>query len=317
LFDNLQGMADSALARGLWDEAAGLYRRAIDRYGNSSEEPIVADCLRGIAKADIAQGRFVEAEKAANRALAIDEDYWGGGCAQVGESYFLMAEAVRYQGALGRAEYFYLEALTVRRAHLGEDHIDVVWVRARIGLLGLIHGLYPDLDVILRHCYEAFCSRPPTSEFVEFLDLPTMLRMLVLQRRQGEADDLYRHSMQKLELLLGHNNVESANLARSYSHIQREVLGSAVGLTTWHKQVVAPTIVNEENFERKAQEFIAGGQYAKAESVYLLHLRIARERHGEVSSEVRHILLDYASLLRRLEREAEADAIDRTVTKNF
>src|SRR3984885_7194228 len=102
-------MADSALSRGLWDEAIGLYRRAIDRYGNSSEEPIVADCLRGIAKADIALGHFVEAEKSANRALAIDEDYWGGGCAQVGGSYFLMGEAARYHGALGRADFFYLE----------------------------------------------------------------------------------------------------------------------------------------------------------------------------------------------------------------
>jgi len=116
-------MADSALARGLWDEAAGLYQRAIERYGNSSDEPIVADCLRGLARANIARGRFVEAEKAANRGLAIDEDYWGGGCSQVGESYYLMAEAARYQGALGRAEFFYLEALTVSKLDVHQDEI--------------------------------------------------------------------------------------------------------------------------------------------------------------------------------------------------
>lgn len=317
MHDALQGMADSALARGLWDEAAGLYQRAIDRYGNSSDEPIVADCLRGLARADIARGRFVEAERAANRALAIDEDYWGGGCSQVGESYFLMAEAARYQGALGRAEFFYLEALTVRRAHLGEEHIDVVWIRARIGLLGLIHGLYPDLDVILRSCYEAYCVQPPTSEFIEFLDLPPTLRMLVSQKRQGEADDLYRSALTTLEHLLGRNNIESANLSRSYSHIHREVLGPAASLTTWHKQVMAAPVVTEENFTRKADEYIANGQYAKAESVYLLHLRLARERYGELSPEVRHILLDYVTLLRRLEREGEAAAIERTVAKNF
>ncbi|MBS1996479.1 MAG: tetratricopeptide repeat protein [Cyanobacteria bacterium SZAS LIN-2] len=317
MFDNLQGMADSALARGLWDEAAGLYQRCIERYGNSSDEPIVADCLRGIARADIARGRFAEAERAANRALAIDEDYWGGGCSQVGESYFIMGEAARYQGALGRAEFFYLESLTVKRAHLGEEHIDVVWVRARIGLLGLIHGLYPDLDVILRSCYETFRVRPPTAEFIEFLDLPSTLRMLVSQRRQGEADDLYRTAQAALEQLFGRNNVESSNLARSYSHIQREILGSAASLTSWHKQVTVAAVVNEENFERRAQEFIANGHYSKAESVYLLHLRLARERHGEVSAEVRHVLVNYATLLRRLERDAEAAAIEKTVAKNF
>jgi len=310
-------MADSALARGLWDEADGLYQRAIQRYGNSSEEPIVAECLRGLARAHHARGRFFEAEKVANRALAIDEDYWGGGCAQVGECYFLMGEAARYQGALGRAEFFYLEALTVRRAHLGEEHIDVAWVRARIGLLGLIHGLYPDMDQVLLHCYDAFCKRPPTAEFVEFLDLPATLRMLVEQRRQGEADDLYRHSMQALERLLGYGNIESANLSRSYSHIQREILGNSVGLATWHKKVVTTGILNEENFERQAREFIASGQYARAESVYLLQLRLARERYGEISSQVRHILLDYVTLLRRLERTGEAEAIERAVLKNF
>lgn len=295
----------------------GLYRRAIERHGNSSDEPVVAECLRGIAKANIAQGRFVEAEKAANRALAIDEDFWGGGCAQVGESYFLMGEAARYHGALGRAEYFYLEALNVRRAHLGEEHIDVAWVQARIALLGLIHGLYPDLDDILSHCYESFCRRPPTGEFIAFLDIPPMLRMLVVSKRQAEADDLYRHTMEKLGTLLGRSNLESANLARSYSAIQTEVLGSAAGLTAWHKQVVTTGIVNEENFDRRAQEFIANGQFAKAESVYLLHLRLARERHGEVSNEVRHILLGYSTLLRRLDRQDEANAIERTVMKNF
>ncbi|MBU6451174.1 MAG: tetratricopeptide repeat protein [Cyanobacteria bacterium REEB67] len=317
MIDNLQAMADSALARGLYDEAAGLYRRAIERYGNSSDEPVVADCLRGTARADLGRGRFVEAERAANRALAIDEDYWGGGCAQVGESYFLMGEAARFQGALGRAEFFYLEAFTVKRAHLGEDHIDVVWLRARIALLGLIHGLYPDLDQILIHCYEGYRHQPPTSEFIEFLDLPQMLRMLVQERRQAEADNLYRNAMSRFEHLLGYNNIESANLARSYGHIHRELLGSAAALTSWHKHVVTTGIVNEENFERQAKDFIAARQYDRAESVYLLHLRIARERWGETSPAVRHILMNYSTLLRQIERHAEADAIERNVIKNF
>jgi tetratricopeptide (TPR) repeat protein len=315
--DNLHIMADSALTRGLYDEAAGLYKRAIDRWGNSSDEPEVADCLRGLARADLARGRFVEAEKGANRALAIDEDYWGGGCAQVGESYFLMGEAARCQGALGRAEFFYLEALTVRRAHLGENHIDVVWLRARIALLGLIHGLYPDIDQILSHCYEHYQYQPPTAEFVEFLELPGTLRMLLREKRQSEADNLYRNAQARLEHLFGHNNVECANLARSYSFIQREILGKSAALATWQKHVTSVGILNEENFERQAREFIANGHYDKAESVYLLHLRLARERFGETSPQVRHILMDLATLLRRVERNKEAEKIERMVSKNF
>jgi hypothetical protein len=123
--------------------------------------------------------------------------------------------------------------------------------------------------------------------------------------------------MARLENLLGYNNIESANLARSYGHIHREILGSAAALTSWHKHVVTTGIVNEENFERQAREYIAARQFDRAESVYLLHLRVARERYGETSGEVRRILMNYSTLLRQIERTAEAEAIERNVVKNF
>ena len=65
MYDDLKQMAESALTRGLYDEAERLYQRELQKHGNSSDDPIVADCLRGLAMAHLGQGRFVDAEKAA------------------------------------------------------------------------------------------------------------------------------------------------------------------------------------------------------------------------------------------------------------
>ena len=41
---NLKVMAESALSRGLYSEAERVFNQAIAAFGNSSEEPEVADC---------------------------------------------------------------------------------------------------------------------------------------------------------------------------------------------------------------------------------------------------------------------------------
>jgi len=316
MYDDLKQMAESALTRGLYDEAVRLYQRELEKRGNSSDDPIVADCLRGMALAHLGQGKFVEAEKAANRALAIDEDYWGGGCLQVGEAYFLMGEASRLQGFLGRAEFFYLESLPHRIAHLGPAHVDVAQVQARLALLGLIHGLYPDLNDMLLGCYRVYEVTPSTSEFIEFLGLPAMLRFFSEQNRRVEAESLYKNSMEALETALGRTHRELANLTRSWSYYAGSSKMSAPTLNSWQKRVTS-SIAVDENLEKRAEQHIANLEYDKAENVYVLHLRLARERYGEFAPEVRHILANYAKLLRRWERLADAVRIEKMVQQYF
>jgi hypothetical protein len=214
----------------------------------------------------LAKGRFVDAEKAANRALAIDEDYWGGGCLQVGEAYFLMGEASRLQGFLGRAEFFYLESLPHRTAHLGSAHVDVAQVRARLALLGLIHGLYPDLNEMIIGCYRVYEVTPSTSEFIEFLGLPAMLRFFTEQNRRVEAEALYKNSMEALEATLGRSHRELGNLTRSWSFYASSPKLAAPTLTSWQKRVTSSLAV-DENLEKRAEQHIAKLEYEKAENV--------------------------------------------------
>ncbi len=316
MYDDLKQMAESALNRGLYDEAERLYLRELQKHGNSSDDPIVADCLRGMAMAHLGQGRFVDAEKAANRALAIDEDYWGGGCLQVGEAYFLMGEASRLQGFLGRAEFFYLESLPHRTAHLGSSHVDVAQVRARLALLGLIHGLYPDLNEMIIGCYRVYEVTPSTEEFIEFLGLPAMLRFFSEQNRRVEAEALYKNSMEALEATLGRSHRELGNLSRSWSFYASSPKLAAPTLNSWQKRVTSSVAV-DENLEKRAEQHIAKLEYDKAENVYVLHLRLARERYGDYAPEVRHILANYAKLLRRWDRVADAVRIEKMVLKQF
>ncbi|CAN5571293.1 hypothetical protein BH11CYA1_BH11CYA1_30680 [soil metagenome] len=316
MYDDLKQMAESALLRGLYDEAERLYRRELQKHGDNSDDPIVADCLRGMAMAHLGQGRFVDAEKAANRALAIDEDYWGGGCLQVGEAYFLMGEASRLQGFLGRSEFFYLEALPHRIAHLGPTHVDVAQVQARLALLGLIHGLYPDLREMILGCYKVYEATPSTSEFIEFLGLPAMLRFFSEQNRRVEAESLYKNSMEALEAALGRSHRELGNLQRSWAFYAGSSTMSLPTLNSWQKRVTSSVAV-DENLEKRAEQHIVNLEYDKAENVYLLQLRLGRERFGEFAPEVRRILANYATLLRRWERTQDAVRIEKMVQQNF
>lgn len=311
--DNLQLMAESALTRGLYGEAEGLYQRLLAKHGNSSDDPIVADCLRGLASAYLGLNRFVEAEKAANRALAIDEDYWGGGCLQVGEAYFLMGEASRLQGFLGRAEFFYLEAMTHRLGHLGPSHTAVAQVNARLALLGLIHGLYPDLNEMMLSCYAIYETSPSHAEFIDFLELPATFKFFHEQGRRVEAEALFKNAMNALETLFGRSHLELANLTRSYIFYAG---GGAPNLQQWQRRVTA-SITLGENMEQKAEQYIATLEYDKAESIYLLQLRLTREQRGEYAPEVRHILINYSTLLRRWQRNDDAMRIEKLVQQNF
>jgi len=313
MHDNLQLMAESALSRGLYAEAEGLYQRLLHRHGNSSDDPVVADCLRGLASAYLGLNRFVEAEKSANRALAIDEDYWGGGCLQIGEAYFLMGEASRLQGFLGRAEFFYLEAITHRVAHLGAQHTAVAQVNARLALLGLIHGLYPDLDQMLLSCYAIYQTSPSHAEFIEFLELPATFRFFSEQGRRVEAESLYKNALAALETLFGRGHRELANLSRSFTFYAG---GGMPTLQQWQKRATASATLGE-NLDQKAEQYIANLEFDKAESIYLLHLRLAREQRGEHAPEVRHILTNYVSLLRRWERHDDALRIEKLVRQQF
>lgn len=332
MYGNLRTMAESALTRGLYDEAERVFGQAIQSYGNSSDEPEVADCLRGLAKVYLAKGRMAEAEKSANRALAIDEDYWGGGCLQVGESYFLMGEASRYQGELGRSEFFYLESLGHRQAHLGSEHIDVAQARGRLALLGIIHGLYPDLPQLLTGAYRVWQVAPSTSEFIEFIDLKQMLRYFIDQGHRLDADLLYRNSTALLEQVFGRAHHELVSLKQFYG--VRSAPGAGAGgasglgagsglgankaaLSGWQQQVKAATVGGDNNFDEKVRLHIANLEYDKAEIVILLQLRLAREKEGEKSPEVRRVLSSYVSLLRRWERHGDAEKIAKLAERAF
>ncbi|MBK7750410.1 MAG: tetratricopeptide repeat protein [Candidatus Obscuribacter sp.] len=313
MIEKLKLMGDSALSRGLYDEAEGYYQRALDGLGNSSEEPLVAEALRGIARCCLARGDYVKAERSANRAMAIDEDYWGPGCAQVGDSYFIMAEASRYQGALGRAEYFYGSALEYKRFHLGDDHAEVALIYARLCLTSLIHGLSPGLDELIALCHHNFKRVPTARDFVSYLDLREMLVYLLEANRNLEAEQLYKQSISAFARLFGTRSLEVVELERAYGHACQSRAGQSLMLN-WKTRVHDTTSRTDDNLDSKFETLMAQKQYEQAEQVLVVMLRVARDRHGEHSPEVLHCLQKYVRLLRLLNRPEDLAVIEKSMS---
>ena len=122
--------------------------------------------------------------------------------------------------------------------------------------------------------------------------------------------------MEALEATLGRTHRELGNLTRSWSFYASSPKLAAPTLNSWQKRVTS-SIAVDENLEKRAEQHIAKLEYDKAENVYVLHLRLARERYGDYAPEVRHILANYAKLLRRWERVADAVRIEKMVLQNF
>jgi hypothetical protein len=77
------------------------------------------------------------------------------------------------------------------------------------------------------------------------------------------------------------------------------------------------TVGGDNDFDEKVRLHIANLEYDKAEIVILLQLRLAREKEGEKSPEVRRILAAYVSLLRRWERHGDAEKIAKLAERAF
>jgi hypothetical protein len=116
---------------------------------------------------------------------------------------------------------------------LGTSHVDVAQVRARLALLGLIHGLYPDLNEMIVGCYRVYEVTPSTSEFIEFLGLPAMLRFFTEQNRRVEAEALYKNSMEALEATWQMHRELGNNSQLGFASSPKL---AAPTLTSWQKQ---------------------------------------------------------------------------------
>jgi tetratricopeptide (TPR) repeat protein len=110
--------------KGLFAEAEGLYRRALDigQVAFGSDDPKVASYLNNLAQLLKATNRLAEAEPLMRRALEIDQAAFGGEHPNVAEDLNNLAGLLQATNRFDEAEPFMRRALEIDQAAFGNDH---------------------------------------------------------------------------------------------------------------------------------------------------------------------------------------------------
>lgn len=110
------------------ERAARSYREALSAAsasGSDAARPLVAELLAGLADAEMARGRWEEAEEAAGRALEAAEEAWGTPHPQTVRAAWMLGDARRELGDQREATRLFRRALEAEEELHGESHAAV------------------------------------------------------------------------------------------------------------------------------------------------------------------------------------------------
>jgi tetratricopeptide (TPR) repeat protein len=131
------GLARYLRARGVWDDAERLYRRAlaIDLQGYGPDHPSVATHLNDLAQVLQATNRLAEAEPLMRRVLAIDTKRDGPDHPNVAIDLANLALLLKATNRSAEAEPLMRRALEIDEQSYGPDHPDVAIDLANLAFL--------------------------------------------------------------------------------------------------------------------------------------------------------------------------------------
>jgi tetratricopeptide (TPR) repeat protein len=272
-------------------EAEPLYKRtlAITEKSFGADHPETARSLGDLAANYEAQGKYAEAETLHKRALAIIEKVFGVDHPETAVTLFAQAGHYRTQGKYAEAEAFYKRALAIWEKDKAADNIFIPISLGDLADIYKAQGKYDEAEAFYKRALALWekISGADDQDIVPFLN--KLAGLYYSQGKYAEAEPLYKRALAIREKFFAAAHPETAsardNLAELYS---------------------------------------AQGKYAEAEPLYKRNLEIAEMMlypgHGPFTNfamaiaetlysrgpNVAHFFENYAKLLRKMNREAEA-----------
>lgn len=306
---------------GKYAEAEPLHQQAlaIDEKFLGKEHPEVATDLNNIGWNYYRQGRYDLVEAPHLRALAIRERILGLEHPDVAFSLNALGLLYRDLGRYTEAEAFLQRALLIRERALGSDHVDVGQSLQNLGVLCYRQGRYHDAEAMLRRSLVIREQLGTENPLIAFSLNP----LAILYRSQGkysEAEPLLKRAIAIREKALGPDNIDLSYsleaLAVLYSKLERYEEAGALfqRVLAIQENVLGPKhlYVAQTRFGF-ALLYYNQENYAQAELLFQQALAIQEKSLLAMSSDVAVALKNYASLLRKTNRKAEAIALEERI----
>jgi serine/threonine protein kinase/Tfp pilus assembly protein PilF len=315
------GLLSERLAKYDQAEAAFLRAIAIREKGVGPDHPDVAESLRELGIVYYMQGRYEEAETYCARALAIRERALPEDHPDVGASVNSLASVYYVQGRYEEAEPLYNRALEIREKTLGPEHPDVALGLINVATVQFFQGRLEEAETGYRRAL-AIQEKVLGSNHPEVADLLGRIGGLVAYLgRPQEAEQLYRRAIAILDT---DDFADSPQLATALttlaSHLDdtgsyaeaRDLVRRALDIQERVLEADDPTLA-ESCFGLAHVYFRHYDRLDEADPLYGRALAIWEKTLLPDDPLMLMILTDYAELLRRLEREDEALALEARI----
>ena len=308
---------------GKYDQAEAAFSRAIAIREKSvgPDHPDVAESLRELGIVYYMQGRYEEAEAYSARALAIREKALPEDHPDVGASVNTLASVYYVQGRYEEAEPLYNRALEIREKTLGPEHPDVALGLVNVAVIHQVQGRFEEAETGYRRAL-AIQEKVLGADHPEVADLLGRVGGLVAYLgRPDEAELLYRRAIAILDT---DDFADSPQLAMALtslaSHLDdvgkyseaRDTVRRALAIQERVLEVGDPAIA-ESCFGLAHVYFRHFDRLDEAEPLYVRALAVWEKTLAADDYMMIMLLTDYAELLRRLEREDEALALEARI----
>jgi len=324
---SLNSLASLYLTQNRFDEAEPLYRRAlaIREKTLGPVHPDVATCLNNIAILFYYQGNFTEAEKYYQQALKIRQQSLVENHPDIAQSLMNLATLYHEMGNLEESKSFYEQSLTIMEKAYGQDNSEVAKLLNNLALL------YIDMDDninaekflkrALKIMEEAFGpDHIQVTESLAFLGY-----LYANTERYNEAEQVYTRALIIKENELGPEHSDLADILIGLGHVLDKKLQFAKAEEYLMRVLDICEKNPEANQDAKATSlhnlglinFRGLSRYEKAESFFKQALVLQEKVYGPDSEEIKETIMEYADLLRVLDREKEAEALEKKLKPAF
>lgn len=309
--------------QGKYEQAETLYLKALSIYEQrlGPDHPDTASVLNDLAALYVRQGKYEQAATLYQRVLTVREQHLGAEHLDTVESLHNLAVLYRRLGKYEQAEPLCQQVLSIRKKLLGDDHPDIASVLNDLARLYDAQGKYEQAEALLQFALTIQEPHLGSDHPDTALSLHNLAAHYWRQGKYKQAEPLCQRALRIREKQLGAEHPDTARslngLAMLYqqqgNYEQAEVLYRQA-LAIIEQQPGTEGFYAAYPLNGLARLLQDQGEHEQARVLYQRALNIQEQQLGSPHLHSKATRNDFALFLRRIGRDAEATAIEASLS---
>jgi tetratricopeptide (TPR) repeat protein len=310
-------LAEGAFYLGYLDQAAWVLQKAVEEAESlGPEDPRLPATLNRLGVLHYYLGKYVGAEPLFTRAVRLMQESGAANDPELGHVLCNLGGLYKAQGKFPEAEAMYKDALVLWERTLGPEHPDQALALQNLGEMCMHQGRTPEALFALRRALALLDARN-TQDWNTLIVVTKLAAYYTTQERFTEAEPLLWRALELRKWLQGLNHPKVAkaldNLALTYCKQRKFARAEPLFRLSLFVQENTlgrrhPDFIQTLNY--LAELYYAEGKFTEAEPLFKLSVAAFEQALGAEHPHVADRLEDYASILRTLRRNEDAEMFE-------